>query len=1684
MSTLTLTQPVDSELAFDPFAAGAIEATVASSEAQREVWLADQLGPQASLAYNESLTLRLRGHLDTAALALAFDALVRRHPSLRSTFSADGTQLLIGEPQQLPLVEHDLRHLDLQAQKRAVAAAEAASVRELFALDTGPLFRVTLYALSSVEFHLLMTAHHAICDGWSWGVIADDLGQLYAEQIGAGPALDAAPGYADYVAWEQEESASPTMQVHTDYWLSRFSGSSLPVMELPLDRARPAVRTFASARIDHVLDRGLIDALRKTGGTQGASLYAVLFSGFAAMLHRLTAQDDLVIGIAAAGQMASNMPALVGHCVNLLPVRVAIDAELPFDTLMRQSSVSLLDAFDHQNLTYGTLLRKLPVARDPSRLPLVSVLFNVDRDAAPGQGSFPDIEAELGSVPRACENFELFVNITPVARGMQVEVQYNTDLFDGVTVSRWLQVYEQLLRGAVAAPTRTVGQLGVMPPSEETALRALQPAPVSHTGAPLMHAAFGAQAIASPASAALRHGGSAMRYGDLDARANRLAHALRERGVGKGQRVGLCLPRDNDMVVALLAVLKAGAAYVPLDPDFPQARLDYYAQDAGLALLVTRSDVAAAPRTWREDAAARIFELDTETRWLEASGDALPPGPLDAQGNDPAYVIYTSGSTGKPKGVVVPHGAVANFLQSMQRQPGITASDKLVAVTTLSFDIAVLELLLPLSVGAEVIIAPRDVTMNGSDLAALLSTTGATMMQATPGLWRMLLDSGWKGHPQFKVLVGGESLPPDLAHDLLRVGGEVWNMYGPTETTIWSTLWRVQPTEIASTGVSIGRPIDNTTVWILDAHLQRMPIGVPGELCIGGDGVTLGYLERPELTADRFVTVDIDGAPARLYRTGDRGRWRNNGLLEHMGRLDSQVKVRGYRIELGEIEARCNEVAGVARSVVITREDTPGDVRIVAYLMLASGATLDTDAIGRQLRTTLPQYMVPQHFVPLKAIPLLPNGKVDRKALPVPQAATTGASARVAARTEHERVVLETMEKVLKLPGLGVHDDFFALGGHSLLAARLATLLSKKFDVPVPMRVLFEAPTAEALALAIGDIQRAGAPRREPIVALPNRRSAPQTPMQQRIRFIEELHPGRSVYNQPATHRFSGPMDTAKFEQAFREIVRRQSTLRTAMGNDPETGEPCQVIHASVDFPFPVIDLSGVPASERESELATALRQAIDRPIDIRQAPLFHAALYRMSPTDHAFVFVAHHLIWDGWSYDLFQTELAALYGALVRGAKPVLAELTVSTGDYAQWHHDWLAGPEAAEQLKYWKSRFANTPVPRAPRTDLPRKSGMSGHGETLWMNFDPATTARFHATAAQHDVTLNMFALGVYVLLLGSAIDTDSLVIAAPVRGREQPELESVMGFFNNVLPLSFEIDRSMGTGQFLQYVKKTLLDHMNYQLLPFERLVAEPEFAERAQGVGLYQGLFSFEDARARPTDWGGLKHQQIHTRQSGATDDLGLWFVEKTEGLVGAVTYNSDIYLPETGVAFKQRYVELLNAIAAAPDQTLDALLDPQGSASAQVLARLAAKSDDAHEEEVAAAAVAREQRPMALLPPEQARLAQVWACALGIDVNDIRPTDNFFDLGGDSLLAMRVMQQAEQTLGFQIEARRYVFENLAQLAVAASGTPVGASASMSATPAAHNGNGHADASDAGKRGGLLGRVFGGWSRQKS
>lgn len=1049
IATSPTLQPVD----YDPFAGGALERVVPTTESQREIWLADQLSPEASLAFNLSVTLRFLGNLDVAALRLALQDLVDRHDALRANVAPGGLDLCIreGSPTSLELL--DLSGMGVAEAESAISDRLRRSVQTPFSLATDPLFRAELLRVRTNEHILLLTAHHVICDGWSWWVIVRELGALYGQHLGGiGGPLPEPARFGRFALDQTDADADPRRAVDAAFWHSHFAGTA-PVLELPTDRPRPSLRSFSSARLDHVLDEELLAGLRRMGARRGASLFATLLAGFSGLLSRLTGQGDVVIGIPAAGQPVAGCDDLVGHCVNTLPLRFAIDPGDSFLAVIDLAQTTLLDALEHQQCTLGTLLAGLRMPRDPARIPLVSVLFNLDQALDQQSTAFEGLAMEFDSTPREFETFELFVNAVQVKGQLKIECQYNTDLFDASTIRRWLLAYETLLRGAVCTETLELGKLPIMDASAIAELKRLQPTRVEHDESCRMHEHFERTCDCAPGRTAISFGRSRSSYLELEHRSNRIAHVLREHGVRRGSLVGLALDRSVDMLATLLGILKAGAGYVPLDPAFPTERLAYMAADAGLTMLVTTSEHAQ-----RFDLRGRpVLQLDVDAKRLEAS----PSGRLgrdagSASPEDPAYVIYTSGSTGRPKGVVVPHRSVSNFLASMRSQPGLSEHDRLLAVTTLSFDIAVLELLLPLSVGAEVVLADRETAGDGNALRRLIESSDATVMQGTPSSWRLLIEAGWNGAREFKALCGGEPMAPDLAASLVARCGAVWNMYGPTETTVWSTCALIEFGEGSGPpDVHIGRPIANTSIWILDARGERCPFGVPGEICIGGQGVTTGYLNRPELTQERFIPDRFtDPAlnpaghvlPPRLYRTGDLGRWRKDGNLEHMGRLDNQVKLRGYRIELGEIEANLIAYPEIARAAVLVREDRPGDQRLVAYVVPSQGSVVDEVGLKAHLQQVLPAYMLPQHVIPLDVLPQLPNGKIDRAALPSPIALAAAGFPNGEPKVEdidpRVRYLSEVWSELLGLPA-GQDDNFFELGGHSMLAVQMASRVER-----------------------------------------------------------------------------------------------------------------------------------------------------------------------------------------------------------------------------------------------------------------------------------------------------------------------------------------------------------------------------------------------------------------------------------------------------------------------------------------------------------------------------------------------------------------------------------------------------------------------------------------------------------------
>ncbi len=1038
---------------FDPFAS-ALDGVAPLTAPQRELWMASAFGEDVSLAFNESVSLRLRGALDVEALAAALDALVARHECLRATVSPDA-QLLVSAPAPRAL----------ERSTESVEAVAAKAVTTPFDLGAGPLLRATLCG-GGTDHTLVLTAHHVVLDGWSTGVILKELGALYdAHRAGR------AAGLPDASSWTQYAEAQAVRDDQEDvcWWLESLRAGGLPPpLELPTDRPRPAFRTYRSRRVDRVVPAAEVAVIEAAAHAQGASHFAFLFAGFAHTLARLQSEPgSVVIGVPAAGQAGEGRRGrtLVGHAVHLLPVRVTPALDAPFAADLGVIKDTLYEAFDHQGLTYGRLLEELALPRDPSRAPLVSVQFNLDQALDPASLGFAGLEVTLRTNPRAFENFELFVNCQRASDGLVIECQYNADLFDEATVSAWLDGWTALLGAAAREPHTVSAALPLLGAEARARLdRWGRGAPITARGT--LPELVAASAARFPDRVAVRGGGSELTYGALDRLGRQVAARLRAVGVQPGDAVALAVSRGPMMVAAALGIGRARAAYVPIDADYPADRVLYMLDHSKARVVVTDAATREKLPVVASGSGPLVVDLDVE-RSAIASLAGYDGAPLP---EDIGYVIYTSGSTGRQKGVEVPHGAIAAFLEGIVGVTGLSSATRLVAVTTLSFDIAVLELYAPLVAGGTVTIATRDDSTDGVRLGALLAD-GADVMQATPATWRLLLDAGWRPGAGFRALVGGEAFPADLRAPLLERCAAVINLYGPTETTVWSTSSRVD----GEGTIAIGSPLPGEKVWVVDRRGQACPPGVPGELWIGGQGVTRGYRFDPDQTAARFVDGP-DGS--RAYRTGDLVRWRPDGQLVFERRLDTQVKVRGFRIELGEIESALAQHPNVAQAVATVFEPRPGDTRLAAYVVLRPERTATTAALREHVQGLLPAYMVPQHVVFLTEVPLTPNGKVDRKALPRPDADV--GRELVAPRTDTERALVRVLSEVLGVRKVSVTDDFFELGGHSILATRLVARLREELGVELPLRRVFETPGVAALASHLDAVALLSAPSAAP----------------------------------------------------------------------------------------------------------------------------------------------------------------------------------------------------------------------------------------------------------------------------------------------------------------------------------------------------------------------------------------------------------------------------------------------------------------------------------------------------------------------------------------------------------------------------------------------------------------------------
>ncbi|WP_369414579.1 non-ribosomal peptide synthase/polyketide synthase [Corallococcus soli] len=1502
------------------------------SFAQQRLWLLDQLQP-GSTSYNLPMVVRLSGALDVEALRRTFQELVRRHESLRTTFQVhDGQPFQVIAPSQdlawsltsLDGVSESQRETELRKQV-------GAEVLRPFDLSQGPLFRVTLVRLTGAEHVLVLAMHHIVSDGWSMDVLVREVGALYSAfaEGRPSPLPELAVQYADYAAWQRGWLKDDALEAQLSWWRQQLEGAP-HALDLPTDRARPAVQTFHGATASQVFPKTLEDTVKSLARQEGATPFMVLLAAWQVLLARYSGQQDVSVGTPIAGRNRTELEGLIGFFVNTLVLRAKLDESASFRQVLRQVKETTLGAYAHQEVPFEKLVEELKPERDLSRSPLFQVMFTLQNVSTGSAEALPSgLVLSPVDTDGTTAKFDLNLGMTETGRGLSASLEYNTDLYDAETAQRLLGHLGTLLSGIARDADTSIWELPLLQEEErQQVLKHFAGMPArKHEGPETLHALFAAQAAKTPGAVAVVHEGAALSYAQVEARANQLARHLRTLGVGEESRVGVCVERTEAMVVALLGVLKAGAAYVPLDATYPKERLAYMLEGTGAPVVVTQSSLEGV----LPEFTGQRVRLDADAKVLDGySTSALSESSVPSQ---LAYVLYTSGSTGRPKGVAVTHASAVAFLKWATATFKAEQLKGVLAATSLNFDLSVFEVFAPLVSGGTVVVAE-----NALALAGLKEAGRVTLLNTVPSAVAELVRSGGIPATVQTVNLAGEALPNRLVQALYGLGQvkEVNNLYGPTEDTTYSTHARVE--RGAKTEPRIGRPLEGTQAYVLDAKGQPVPVGVPGELYLGGEGLARGYLGQPGLTAERFVPDGFSEKPgARLYRTGDKVRWGRDGALEYLGRMDFQVKVRGFRIELGEVESALGEQPQVRDVVVVVREDAPGDKRLVAYVVAQAGQTADAATLRSALKGRLPEYMVPSAFVVLEALPLNANGKVDRKALPKPEAGAERTRKYVAPRTKTEEALTNLWAQVLGVKQVGIQDSFFELGGHSLLATQAVSRIRTAFNVELPLRALFEAPTVEELALKVESVQKSGHSATMP--ALVKQVRSDEEPLsfaQQRLWFLDQLQPGSAFYNLPAAVRLSGPLDVEALRRTFDELVRRHESLRTTF--QVRDGQPTQVVAPSAKTVLESVDLEALPVDERETEAQRRAQWESQRPFDLSQGPLFRAKLLRLSASDHVLVLVMHHIVSDGWSMGVLVKEVGALYAAFTQGHGSPLSELPVQYADYAAWQRSWLKGDVLEAQLGWWRRQLEGAPPALELPTDKPRPAVQRFRGASHSVALPRALEEQVKALAQQEGVTSFMLLLAAWQVVLARYSGQQDVSVGTPIAGRNQTELEGLIGFFVNTLVLRTKVEGHRSFRQVLAQVREMTLGAYAHQEVPFEKLVEELKPERDLSRTPLFQVSFTLNTAAVGEGQSlpGGLVLRAVETEGATAKFDMTLAMSETGQGLAATLTYNTDLFEEGTAKRLLKHLGALLEEVTARPDTRIAEVALLRGADAQRVL----------------------------------------------------------------------------------------------------------------------------------------------------
>ncbi|PRW90585.1 non-ribosomal peptide synthetase [Pseudomonas fluorescens] len=1472
------------------------------SLAQNRLWITWQLDPHSS-AYTIPGALHLRGELDEDALRQSFQQLIQRHEALRTRFyERDGQAFQRVEA----TADFELSIIDLSDLPNTEREARAQEVREdqarsPFDLETGPLLRVTLVRLDDEEHQLLVTLHHIIADGWSLNILIDEFSRLYAAAA-QGQSLELPPlalQYADYGSWQRQWLAEGEGQRQLTYWKAQL-GDEHPALNLATDHPRAAQHRHSASRHRQRLDARLSAAIRQTAQAHDSTPFMLLLATFQTLLYRYSGQRDIRIGVPNANRPRHETQGLIGFFINTLVLRAELDGRLPFNQLLAATRETTLAAQAHQDLPFEQLLEAFPQAREQG---LFQVMFNHQQRDLSALRRLPGLLADELPWHSREAKFDLQLHSEEDRNGrLSLSFDYADELFDCATIQRLAEHFIHLLQAVCTQPQHAIGDLPLMQADEQQPWSEAPCAPARHWLPELLNQQT------SDATALVWQDGS-LTFAQLHTQANRLAHYLRDKGVGPDVCVAIAAERSPQLLIGLLAIIKAGGAYVPLDPDYPAERLAYMLKDSGVQLLLTQT--ALLPQL---PSAEGVCVIAMDSLHLD-SWPTQAPG-LHLHGDNLAYVIYTSGSTGQPKGVGNTHGALAERLQWMQATYQLNETDVLMQKAPISFDVSVWECFWPLIAGCRLVLAGPGEHRDPHRIAQLVQEHGVTTLHFVPPLLQLFIDEPLVAECTSlrRLFSGGEALPTELRNRVLArlPAVQLHNRYGPTETAINVTHWQCA----ASDGERspIGRPLGNVICRVLDEQLNPLPAGVPGELCIGGIGLARGYLGRAGLTAERFVADPLGAAGTRLYRTGDRARWNADGVLEYLGRLDQQVKLRGFRVEPEEIEARLLAQVGIAQAVVLVR-----DAQLIGYY--TADTELDEQRVKTALAAELPEYMVPALLMRLDAMPLIPSGKLDRRALPEPVWQTRE---HVEPHTPLQLQIAAIWREVLGLPRIGLRDDFFALGGHSLLATQIISRTRQACDVELPLRTLFEASELGDFAQQVGLIQAAGQRNQQTAIAKVDRsQPVPLSYSQQRMWFLWQMEPDSPAYNVGGMARLRGVLDVGRFEAALQALIMRHETLRTTFPS--VDGVACQKVSAQTGVRMDWQDFSALNEPQRQQRLQQLADVEAHTPFNLETGPLLRACLVKAGEQEHYLVLTLHHIVTEGWAMDIFARELSALYEAFIDERDSPLPALPVQYLDYSVWQRQWMEAGERQRQLDYWTAQLGNEhPLLELPG-DRPRPPVQSHRGELYRFDLSDELAARVRAFNAQHGLTLFMTMTATLAVLLYRYSGQTDLRIGAPVANRIRPESEGLIGAFLNTQVLRCQLNGQMQVSELFEQVRHTVIEGQSHQDLPFDHLVEALQPPRSAAYNPLFQVMcnvqrWEFQQSR----QLAGMTVEYLANDARATKFDLNLEVTDLDHRLGCCLTYSTDLFDEPRIARMAAHWRNLLEALVADPGQRLSEL----------------------------------------------------------------------------------------------------------------------------------------------------------------